>query len=177
MTTNTPAADLCRTCGQEPAGADGIGAACRARRAAALAAMAAATKAAEAAKAAAQAKPKPGKPSKAKAEAQAAADHTGATLRRLIGPPQTSPATPVVPLPAGELIAEFERMEREAADPPPKIVRVRVRVGGLVPPRVVTCIQCPREKPFPADPDNTPSRCGACVRKNKAAVRNFTSGG
>lgn len=109
------------------------------------------------------------KPGRAAQEAAPAANRLAGDLARLLGKP------PPEPLQAGELVEEFERMEREAANPPPQQVRVRVRVSssGLVPPRAQTCCQCPREKPFPPDPDNTAARCGVCMRKNKAAMQDF----
>lgn len=173
MSEPTPAAALCRSCNKEPAGDGGIGPACRARAAAAVAAMeAAARQKADAEAAARAAKRKPGRPTKAQAEAEAAGNRLAGDLARLLGKP---PPAPLVPDDYLEGILAHE------PDPPPhvperiRVAAARLKSSGLVAPRAQTCCQCPRERPFPPDPDNTPARCGKCVRQNRADLRGFSS--
>lgn len=77
-------------------------------------------------------------------------------------------------------------LAKTAAPPPPAAKLVQKATAPARPRAVVpqlnpdgtphTCNQCLREYGQPPDPDDKPTRCGSCTRKNKEQLRNFTRG-
>ena len=144
----TPAAAVCVACNNEPAEFGSmIGAACRQRMAAAAAATQATREAAErAAATAAQAERVPAKKAKPAVSNRLAAD-----LDTLVSLPAALAGTP----------GSANYAAAKAAD-----TTARRR----------TCHQCGNGYGVESDKDDTPGRCGDCVRANRAALRNWRDG-
>lgn len=83
---------------------------------------------------------------------------------------QKAEAPPPPPPPAPVARTGVARVVPAPAAPRPVQGRVLPPVAGK------QCIQCPRVMADHPDPDDTPVRCGSCVRKNRDQLRKFTRG-